>query len=877
MKQTLSTEILVLLVFFTLALSMSWNDKAVTGFLISNANQLPGDYGVPYNIYTGAQVINAQQTNGKTYVSVEGAEFVWPIGYYYDFTQKKAIAFPLDGTASGKWIAGTATAVISAEGLRDADNYVFAYFCIKKDDGTYKCGCKDDNNCRKWQVQSFDVAASSAACGNGIIDGSDECDGTIFPDARNTCEKVSPDFTGGTLKCTQCKIDTTSCLGASAKKYSCSSGSCVEDASGQYLSSDCDGACSTTGDFNIATQSLPDGTAGQGYLQYVSANSGTGITWTASGLPLNFAISTDNNRAKIYGTATLMFDEFPSTMIFPPAGSSWACLKSGMAPAYEVPSVNPDVHISLQAQGWTCKKFSDMLPKAYKIKLTATYQGKTAQKEYTINIYPPGLAPLVSLCTLTSAAWSAAAAKDGDSVNFVIGSSNCNGPNYKLQFDIREQTSGSKAIVPDYTITGTLPASAPIPWTVRLATSAYMPNVLTFEAKLTDMNGNAVKDSSGKVIAVRSTNTLSVSASTSLTSSTTTQCGVSSECGAGGVCENNKCRAVTTPQGCRIISAFWDSYNIKAGDFVNAQIATDKCSKTGYYLDVVVSQESDGTLAAKQPSSYYFDPAVATDESHWIIIPWVGERNTALSSTDLNRWTIQIKLVKRNPSTVFQTYSTGTINVMPGSKPVLTIPSSITLGKAFTIRITGAKANSAVTIDCDGPLTGDTGPSCGRGIPICTTDASGDCSVSKIMPATYTTGKYRESASAEGVNSDAVTFDVIEPQTTVTFSFSPSSIYLGGTVTYSVTGQKNTDYNLKLTSPSNIDYDFALCNTGEAASCSWTGTIQPGVEPGSWKAQAHAGSLQSAVKTFTVSKCTSSSQCASGKVCSISSGVCDLP
>ena len=56
------------------------------------------------------------------------------------------------------------------------------------------------------------VTKADPICGDGIINASsEECDGTSFSDSANTCEKVG-NFSGGTLKCTTgCKLDTSSC------------------------------------------------------------------------------------------------------------------------------------------------------------------------------------------------------------------------------------------------------------------------------------------------------------------------------------------------------------------------------------------------------------------------------------------------------------------------------------------------------------------------------------------------------------------------------------------------------------------------------------------------------------------------------------------
>jgi len=71
--------------------------------------------------------------------------------------------------------------------------------------GTLKCAsdCRlDPSECVK-----------APSCGNGAIDTGEACDGNSFGKIK-TCSDYSPSLTGGNLKCTSCQLDTTSCTEA---------------------------------------------------------------------------------------------------------------------------------------------------------------------------------------------------------------------------------------------------------------------------------------------------------------------------------------------------------------------------------------------------------------------------------------------------------------------------------------------------------------------------------------------------------------------------------------------------------------------------------------------------------------------------------------
>lgn len=72
-------------------------------------------------------------------------------------------------------------------------------------------------------VGDFDVTltelfpSGGALCNGAQLDTGEECDGTHFDLAKDTCQEVNPIFTGGTLGCTtSCTFDTSGCTSGSS-------------------------------------------------------------------------------------------------------------------------------------------------------------------------------------------------------------------------------------------------------------------------------------------------------------------------------------------------------------------------------------------------------------------------------------------------------------------------------------------------------------------------------------------------------------------------------------------------------------------------------------------------------------------------------------
>jgi hypothetical protein len=72
------------------------------------------------------------------------------------------------------------------------------------------CGGDDDDD-----GDDGDDDGGAAVCGDDIINGTEDCDGTVL--GSNDCTTVGGDFTGGTLACADdCTFDTSACVAGGA-------------------------------------------------------------------------------------------------------------------------------------------------------------------------------------------------------------------------------------------------------------------------------------------------------------------------------------------------------------------------------------------------------------------------------------------------------------------------------------------------------------------------------------------------------------------------------------------------------------------------------------------------------------------------------------
>ncbi|GEM_PF-7132640 len=282
MKSRYYVDAIAIWVLLMLALSLSWGDNSVTGFLISRGDAIPAGYGAPYDVFPpGSQLIDASFDNGQIRVSTS-AEWTYKKGYYYKDGWQERNSFTFSGAgATGNWIAGAASAQAAAT-LPPGKNYALAFTCRKVDrqywkdctndnqcgndkcignkcDNPWRCGCRTQDDCGYWQIQTFDAAPPEppAICGNGIREGGEQCDD------------------GNTNNNDACIIDT-------AKNYQCKNAVCGDG----YLrtgTEQCDDGNTRSGDGCSATCTT-ESTANAPTLSSLSPTSGTaGTTVDATG------------------------------------------------------------------------------------------------------------------------------------------------------------------------------------------------------------------------------------------------------------------------------------------------------------------------------------------------------------------------------------------------------------------------------------------------------------------------------------------------------------------------------------------------------------------------------------------------------------------
>ncbi len=82
--------------------------------------------------------------------------------------------------------------------------------CVAYSPSTYTGGTL---SCKQCHLDTSNCQGVQGTCGDGILNTGEDCDGTIFG-AKKTCAAMSSSFAGGELKCTAtaCQLDTSSCI-----------------------------------------------------------------------------------------------------------------------------------------------------------------------------------------------------------------------------------------------------------------------------------------------------------------------------------------------------------------------------------------------------------------------------------------------------------------------------------------------------------------------------------------------------------------------------------------------------------------------------------------------------------------------------------------
>ncbi|GEM_PF-2739627 len=220
----------VLILILVTGVTLFWNYSSVTGLVINNEGQIPPSFGAPFNVFSGQQILSASYVNGKLTITAV-ADQVSKSGFFGGLNQWTPFTFTgQDDPSDNRFIRGTARAEISAN-LPSGTNYIIAYACSLVN-GVMKCGCRNQNDCDKWQIQSFDVGAGS------VCTDSDQ-DATYFDGINpNKFGAVTDKFgnqqsdtciTGSPNKVNEWKCNsdgTSSSLQVTCPQGQCSSGAC---------------------------------------------------------------------------------------------------------------------------------------------------------------------------------------------------------------------------------------------------------------------------------------------------------------------------------------------------------------------------------------------------------------------------------------------------------------------------------------------------------------------------------------------------------------------------------------------------------------------------------------------------------------------------
>ncbi|MBW2992294.1 hypothetical protein KY345_03700 [Candidatus Woesearchaeota archaeon] len=132
-------------------------------------------YAPPYNIFENNQMIfitpgTISATSGQDKVQVRLAAtldggFIYNRGYIYTAQGWQEYTFYTKTVGGSNWIRDSADADLSipVADLSEGENYVLAYTC-KKYDGVWKCGCRSENDCGYWMLQTFTLEKAGLEC-----------------------------------------------------------------------------------------------------------------------------------------------------------------------------------------------------------------------------------------------------------------------------------------------------------------------------------------------------------------------------------------------------------------------------------------------------------------------------------------------------------------------------------------------------------------------------------------------------------------------------------------------------------------------------------------------------------------------------------------
>src|SRR3989344_3461786 len=176
--------ILAVVVSFAYADDVPSSGQAIASGEMSLLSQMSWA-GAPWSLFDSNTIIDLNRNDALTKVQepvwldavTKKAEFdifargdyIYSTGYVYLSGESRwqPITFAADTERgggsqylSGGWISGAAISEGNSLSLMPGTNFFVAYTC-QWINGQWKCGCRTENDCGKWQVQTFEVSDST--------------------------------------------------------------------------------------------------------------------------------------------------------------------------------------------------------------------------------------------------------------------------------------------------------------------------------------------------------------------------------------------------------------------------------------------------------------------------------------------------------------------------------------------------------------------------------------------------------------------------------------------------------------------------------------------------------------------------------------------
>jgi len=150
---------------------------AIGGKMIEFGDIVDENYASPWDIFNDNILIfttspndvvfdvDQDQANINLLPAQEGG-YIYKYGYIYKQGTWQEYTFPQSTISGSNWIPDSAVKTYSLyfEDFEEGENHVLAYSC-KKYNNEWKCGCKEENDCGYWMLQTFNIAVSNCESG----------------------------------------------------------------------------------------------------------------------------------------------------------------------------------------------------------------------------------------------------------------------------------------------------------------------------------------------------------------------------------------------------------------------------------------------------------------------------------------------------------------------------------------------------------------------------------------------------------------------------------------------------------------------------------------------------------------------------------------